>query len=132
AAELANGEHGHHHGHAPPPGDDDPAAVLRLRLRQQDRGHDAIAKQDQERRPDGLGRDDVHVLLLLSSGSHEPTLRPYIVKPRSTMSNTVAFTFAGGPTSDYVEREAAGQDVTSSSSSSTQSSVRCTALRHFL
>ena len=50
-------KHGHRHRHAPPERDHDPAAVLGLRLLQQHGSHDAVAQQDQDRRPDDLGAE---------------------------------------------------------------------------
>ena len=60
AAELADRVHGDRDRHAPSERDHDPARVLGLGVRKQDSGDDAVAEQDQDRRPDHLGSEDFH------------------------------------------------------------------------
>src|SRR4051794_2130542 len=80
-AELAHGEDRGHDGDAPPEGDDDPAAVLGLRLVQQNPGDDPVAQEDQDRSPDRLCSDDAQADSSPRRGPNGPdrTLRATLI-----------------------------------------------------
>jgi hypothetical protein len=51
---------GHRNRERPPGGDDDPAGVLCFRPIEQHSRHHSVSQEDQDRRPDHLGREVVH------------------------------------------------------------------------